>query len=121
MSQVRLDKIWQPQAVLPYILKDLRAKVEAITPVHAIYLFGSRGRIPIAKWNTLDGKDWDVLMVADFPITNTHVWTHQGNYYVDLKVTSSKLFKARPNKQKLLELYPQLPDALKEYLNNIKT
>jgi len=90
MSIVRLDMIWQPEAVLPYLLHTLKAKVETITPVKAMYLFGSRSRVGLDQWHTLEGKDWDIYIVCDFPIVNTRIWGRDIGYYLDIVITTQK-------------------------------
>jgi hypothetical protein len=91
MSQVKTDRIWQHNFVLPYILNELKQKIEAITPIHTIYLTGSR----------------DVLVVCDFPIINTAVWTRELNYHIDLIITNATKAEALlRNAQMAIELYP---------------
>jgi predicted nucleotidyltransferase len=107
MSQVKTDRIWQHNTVLPYILHELRQKIEAITPIHKIYLTGSRARTPVANWGALEGKDWDILVVCDFPIINTVVWTEDMNYHIDLVITNrAKAEALLHNAQRAIELYP---------------
>jgi hypothetical protein len=107
MSQVKTDRIWQHNFVLPYIIQQLRQKIEAITPIHTIYLTGSRARTPVADWDVLQGKDWDVLVVCDFPIINTTVWTRDLNYHIDLVITNATKAEALlRNAQTVIELYP---------------
>ena len=90
MSAVRYDKIWQPKIVLPYLIHTLKTQIETITPVHAIYLFGSRSKISLEQWGILEGKDWDVYIVCDFPIVNTRIWGRDLGYYLDIVVTTQK-------------------------------
>lgn len=90
MSKVKWEAIWQHDKVLPYILNDIKEKVEKITPVHKIYLFGSRAKIPVEEWGKLEGKDWDIVVQAGFGITNTHGWTSEKNYHIDLYVFGEK-------------------------------
>jgi hypothetical protein len=107
MSQVKHNMIWQHNTVLPYILGQLRQTIEAITPVQAIYLYGSRAYTPVQEWAKHDGKDWDVLVVCHFAIINTKVWTIEKNYYIDLTVAEAK--KAASFLQQhshAIELYP---------------
>jgi hypothetical protein len=107
MSQVKKERIWQHNTVLPYILHELRQKIEAITPIHNIYLTGSRARVPAEEWGELEGKDWDILVVCDFPIINTAVWTTGMNYHIDLIVTNPRKAAALLlNARKVIELYP---------------
>ncbi|GGB80306.1 hypothetical protein GCM10007424_20520 [Flavobacterium suaedae] len=107
MSRRKLDLIWQHDKVLPYLFDELKSKIELISPVHTIYLYGSRARKPITEWNSLTGKDWDIVIVCDFPIINTKAWTTDLNYHIDLKITDEKgaldFFKYM-NYQ--IELYP---------------
>lgn len=91
---MRLDMIWQPEQVLPYLLHTLKAKVGTITPVKAIYLFGSRSRVGLEEWHTLEGKDWDIYIVCDFPIVNTRIWGRDLGYYMDVVVTTQKRIDA---------------------------
>lgn len=108
MSIVRLNSIWQHDKVLPYLFGELKEKIEAITPIEQIYLFGSRAKIQVENWHQLDGKDWDILVIGKFPIINTHVWTWDKNYNIDLKITGPD---GRDNFIKynlpLIELYPE--------------
>ncbi len=107
MSQVKLDLIWQHNRVLPYIFGSLQEKITGITPVHKIYLIGSRAYTPLAKWPVLDGKDWDIIVVCDFAIVNTDTWTTGAGYYIDLLVINpqraARLLKNSPH---AIELYP---------------
>jgi predicted nucleotidyltransferase len=108
MSQVNTSRIWQHNLVLPYILYELRNKIEVISPVRAIYLFGSRARMPATEWDVLEGKDWDILVVCDFKIINTSVWTRDLNYHIDLIVADrQKAAVLLQHTQKKIELYPQ--------------
>ncbi|MEZ0007242.1 hypothetical protein ABH942_002621 [Flavobacterium sp. 28YEA47A] len=107
MSQIKAEAIWQHELVLPYILKDLKAKVDVITPVRAIYLYGSRSRIMPKDWHLLEGKDWDIMMICDFPIVNTHVWTTNLNYHIDLTITTAgKIKDLLERNNSIIELYP---------------
>lgn len=85
MSRVKLEVIWQHEKVLPYILTTLKDKISEITAVEKIFLFGSRGRVPFEEWDTLEGKDWDVLVQAKCKLKNAHVLLDK-DYYVDLLV-----------------------------------
>lgn len=87
MSNRMKGLIWQHERVLPYLFGDLKQKIERITPIEQIFLYGSRARLPFVKWNELEGKDWDILVICKFPIINTKVWTTNLRYYIDLKVT----------------------------------
>ncbi|WP_046756131.1 hypothetical protein [Kordia jejudonensis] len=117
MSTVQLAMIWQPEKVLPYILHELKRTVEKISPVHKIYLYGSRAKTPITDWNTLDGKDWDIIMVCNFPIINTHIWTTARNYHVDLSIISKQQADELLKHNKyLVELFPS--DEFIRHFNN---
>ena len=107
MSQVKMETIWQHHKVLPYILNDLKQKIETITPVLGIYLYGSRAKTPYKKWTILNGKDWDIMVICAFPIVNTHIWTTYLNYHIDLKViTQNKCDFFKHHQQTMIELYP---------------
>lgn len=107
MSQIKAEAIWQHEFVLPYILKDLKAKVDAITPVRAIYLFGSRGKVAPKDWSVLEGKDWDIMMVCDFPIVNSQLWTTALNYHIDLIITTEhKIKNFLQSNTSIVELFP---------------
>ena len=110
------NRIWQHNTVLPYILGGLRHKIEVITPVHKIYLTGSRARTVVANWSLLEGKDWDIIVVCDFPIVNARVWTWDLNYHIDLIVTTQD--KAAVYLQNAIELYPV--NCLQMGLNRIE-
>ncbi|WP_430411856.1 hypothetical protein [Kordia sp.] len=117
MSTIQLEMIWQPEKVLPYILHELKQYVERITPVHQIYLYGSRAKTPIQDWNKLDGKDWDIIMVCNFPIINTHIWTTAKNYHIDLSIISKQQTNdALQHRKHLVELFPS--DSLTVHLND---
>lgn len=107
MGKLKLETIWQHQVVLPYILNDLRQKIENITPVEKIYLFGSRAKTPLEDWHRLEGKDWDIIVQAKCKLTNTQIWTTGKNYHIDLYVVSEEQAKQLlQNTGKTLELYP---------------
>lgn len=108
MSQIRMEMVWQHEQMLPYLLEELKQKIEAITPVRKMYLFGSRARVPFKDWKTLKGKDWDVLVVCDFKIVNTQIWARDANYHLDLMVTDpeGENHFLEYNKN-ILELYPE--------------
>lgn len=89
MSRVKLEAIWQYEKVLPYILTTLKDKINEITAVEKIFLFGSRGRVPFGDWDTLEGKDWDVLVQAKCKLKNAHLLLDK-EYYVDLFVLDEK-------------------------------
>lgn len=113
MSQIKAEAIWQHEFVLPYILNDLKAKVDAITPVRAIYLHGSRGRVVPNNWRQLEGKDWDIMMVCDFPIVNSQLWTTALNYHIDLTITTEyKIKNFLRNNTSVVELFPSYKLAI---------
>jgi hypothetical protein len=115
MSSTQLEMIWQHDKVLPYILNELKQHVEQITPVHQIYLYGSRAKTPMADWTALAGKDWDIIMVCNFPIINTHIWTTGRNYHIDLSVIGkNQATELRQYRKDLVELFPS-----GEYMNSI--
>ena len=98
MSRVKLEAIWQHEKVLSYILTALKDKINEITAVEKIFLFGSRGRIPFEEWDTLEGKDWDVLVQAKCKLKNANVLLDK-DYYVDLLVLDEEnIHKYYPEK-----------------------
>lgn len=114
MSNVQLEMIWQHDNVLPYILNELKQTVARITPVHTIYLYGSRAKTPIQNWDQLAGKDWDIIMVCNFPIINTHIWTTAKNYHIDLSIISKqKAAEMLKYRKDLVELFPKNTLTLK--------
>ncbi len=58
------------------------------------------------SWNQLKGKDWDVVMVCNFPIVNTRIWTIDKGYYIDLTITTELILQKMMQYQKYVELYP---------------
>jgi hypothetical protein len=107
MSKIKLETIWQHEQVLPYILNELKQKIDNITTVQKIYLFGSRAKTPVEDWHTIEGKDWDIIVQAKFKLTNTHIWTTDKNYHIDLYVVSEEQTdKILLNTGKTLELFP---------------
>ena len=106
MSQVNLGMIWQHDIVLPYILNDLKQQIETITPVHKIVVYGSRAKTDIENWSTLRGKDWDIIVVADCPLINTHIWTRDKNYHIDLRIVDIAQANKKLEYIKTKELYP---------------
>jgi predicted nucleotidyltransferase len=78
--------------VLPYILTALKNKIEEITPVEKIFLFGSRSRVPFEKWKELEGKDWDILVQTKFKLRNAYVLVDE-NYHLDLLVLDEERIK----------------------------
>jgi hypothetical protein len=105
MSKVNTGAIWQHEKVLPYILSCLKDKIGSITPVEKILLFGSRGRLPLEKWNELEGKDWDILVQARCKLKNAHVLVDEG-YYVDLLVLNEEQVIKFCNNRLVKELFP---------------
>lgn len=122
MSKVRFDLIWHHRLVMPYILGDLKQQIEKITPVKRILLFGSRSKIAFNDWDTLQGKDWDIIVVTSFPITKTHIWTYEKKYHIDLKIMTesqaSKFIESYPN---IIELYPKNQLSKKRFLKRISS
>ncbi len=122
MSGVRIDMIWQPEAVLPYLFGALKAKIETVSSVAAIYLFGSRARVPVAQWHTLEGKDWDLYVVCDFPMVNTQLWGRDLGYYLDIVViTQEQMKKCLATDPHIQQLYPE--DTLgvcEKYVQKVK-
>ncbi|MGH1518784.1 hypothetical protein [Chryseobacterium sp. JK1] len=106
MSRVKLEAIWQHDQVLPYILTTLKEKIDDITAVEKIFLFGSRGRVPFDEWDTLEGKDWDVLVQAKCKLKNAYVLIDQ-DYYVDLLVLDEKTIKEHYSNNKLTMIFPE--------------
>lgn len=107
MGKLKLETIWQHHKVLPYILNELKQKIENITPVEKIYLFGSRAKTPLEDWHKLDGKDWDIIVQAKCKLTNTQIWTTDKNYHIDLYVVSKEQAKKLlQDTGKTLELFP---------------
>lgn len=116
MSKVKLETIWQHDKVLPYILNELRKKIENITPVEKIYLFGSRAKTPTQDWHRLEGKDWDIIVQAGCKLANTQIWTTGKNYHIDLYVVSEEqATQLLKNTGKTVELFPrnELDELLK--------
>lgn len=106
MSKVKLEAIWQHEKVLPYILTTLKNKIEDITAVEKIFLFGSRGRVPFENWKELEGKDWDILVQAKFKLKNSHVLVDEG-YYVDLFVLDEESIQKYYSQNKLTMIFPE--------------
>lgn len=107
MSRLRTDMVWQPERVLPYLLNELKQKIETITPVQGIWLTGSRARLPIEQWHSLEGKDWDILVQCSFSIVNTEIWTLQQGWYIDLVVANPQKARALlKNAKTPVELFP---------------
>lgn len=97
MSRVKYEAIWQHNKVLPYILTTLKDKIEEITPVEKIFLFGSRGRVPFENWKELEGKDWDVLVQTKFKLKNAQVLVDK-DYHLDLLVLDEERIKTNYSK-----------------------
>ena len=94
--------------MLPYLFGELKEKIESITTIEKIYLFGSRAKTPVKDWDKLNGKDWDIFVIAKFPIKNTEVWTRNLNYHMDLEITNNDgALNFYKNRYKLIELYPE--------------
>lgn len=106
MSKVKLEAIWQHEKVLPYILTTLKNKIEDITAVEKIFLFGSRGRVPFENWKELEGKDWDVLVQAKCKLKNAHVLIDK-EYHLDLLVLDEKSIQKYYSQNKLTMIYPE--------------
>ncbi|WP_126653132.1 hypothetical protein [Chryseobacterium aureum] len=106
MSRVKLGAIWQHDKVLPYILTTLKDKIDDITAVEKIFLFGSRGHIPFDEWNTLEGKDWDVLVQAKCKLKNAHALIDE-DYYLDLLVLDEETIKEHYSKYQLTKIFPE--------------
>ncbi|GEJ47977.1 hypothetical protein [Chryseobacterium sp. ON_d1] len=106
MSQVKPEAIWQHDKVLPYILTTLKDKIDDITAVEKIFLFGSRGRIPFDEWNTLEGKDWDVLVQAKCKLKNAHTLLDK-DYYLDLLVLDEETIQKHYYNNKLTMIFPE--------------
>ncbi len=106
MSRVKLEAIWQHDQVLPYILTTLKEKINDITGVEKIFLFGSRGRVPFEEWNTLEGKDWDLLVQAKCKLKNAHVLLDK-DYYLDLLVLDEETIQKYYYNNKLTMIFPE--------------
>ncbi|MCY1659387.1 hypothetical protein [Chryseobacterium sp. SL1] len=105
MSRVKTESIWQHDKVLPYILTSLKDKINEITAVEKILLFGSRGRLPLERWNELEGKDWDILVQAKYKLKNAHVLVEEG-YHLDLLVLDESQTEKFIRNMKIKELFP---------------
>ncbi|MBB4806833.1 hypothetical protein HNP38_002129 [Chryseobacterium defluvii] len=105
MSQVKPEAIWQHEKVLPYILTRLKDKIDEITAVEKIMLFGSRGKLPPACWNELEGKDWDVLVQAKFRLKNSRVLIDE-DYHLDLLVMDESQTEVFCRGKTVKELFP---------------
>ena len=105
MSQVKPESIWQHDKVLPYILTSLKDKINDITAVEKIIIFGSRGRLPIERWNELQGKDWDILVQARCKVKNAGVLVSE-NYHLDLLVLDKEQVKKFCQNKVTKEIFP---------------
>lgn len=106
MSQVKLGAIWQHEKVLPYILTTLKEKIDDITAVEKIFLFGSRARVPVEQWNELEGKDWDVLVQAKCKLKNAQVLVDK-DYHLDLIVLDEEKINTYYNSNRLRMIFPE--------------
>lgn len=108
MSQVKLEMIWQHDKVLPYILNNLLNNINAISTVHRVILYGSRAKTDIENWDILQGKDWDIIVIANSPIINTDIWTQAKGYHIDLRVINKEQGdKMLAYLEHFKELYPK--------------
>ncbi len=105
MSQVKLGAIWQHDKVLPYILTSLKDKINDITAVEKIFLFGSRARVPMERWHELEGKDWDVLVQAKCKLKNAQVLVDK-EYHLDLLVLDEDKINAYYTSTRLKQIFP---------------
>jgi len=105
MSRVKTESIWQHDKVLPYILTSLKEKINEITAVEKIMLFGSRGRLPLERWNELEGKDWDILVQAKCKLKNAHVLVDKA-YHLDLLVLDENQVKKFTKNMVIKQLFP---------------
>lgn len=105
MSRVKTESIWQHDKVLPYILTSLKDRINEITAVEKIILFGSRGRLPLESWNELEGKDWDILVQAKCKLKNAHVLVEE-DYHLDLLVLDKSQTEKFIQNMKTKELFP---------------
>lgn len=105
MSRLKPESIWQHENVLPYILTSLKDKINEITPVEKILLFGSRGRLPLERWNELEGKDWDVLVQTKCKLKNARVLLDE-DYHLDILVLDESQTKKFTENMVTKELFP---------------
>ncbi|MBB4807242.1 putative nucleotidyltransferase [Chryseobacterium defluvii] len=105
MSQVKPKAIWQHDKVLPYILSRLKDKINEITAVEKIMLFGSRGRLALERWNELEGKDWDILVQARCKLKNAAVLVDE-NYHLDLLVLDEHQVQKFTGNMTIKQIYP---------------
>jgi hypothetical protein len=73
--------------------------------VEKILLFGSRGRLPVERWNELEGKDWDIVVQAGCKLKNANVLVDEG-YHVDLVVLNEEQVNKFCQNRLVRELYP---------------
>jgi len=105
MSRLKPESIWQHENMLPYILTSLKDKINEITTVEKILLFGSRGRLPLERWNELEGKDWDILVQAGCKLKNARVLLDE-EYHLDLLVLDENQTKKFTENMVTKELFP---------------
>ncbi|WP_143883180.1 hypothetical protein [Chryseobacterium binzhouense] len=105
MSRIKPEAIWQHESVLPYILTRLKDKINEITAVEKILLFGSRGRLPLESWNELEGKDWDVLVQAMCKLKNARVLLDE-EYHLDLLVLDESQTEKFTENMTTKQLFP---------------
>lgn len=105
MSRLKPEYIWQHEKVLPYILTSLKDKINEITAVEKILLFGSRGRLPLERWNELEGKDWDVLVQAKCKLKNARVLLDE-EYHLDLLVLDESQTEKFTENMTIKQLFP---------------
>lgn len=105
MSRIKPGAIWQHGKVLPYILTSLKDKINDMTAVEKIILFGSRGRIPVERWDELEGKDWDIVVQARCKLRNAHILVDEG-YHLDLLVLDGAQTEEFTENMTIKELFP---------------
>ena len=120
MSRLRPDLITDPALVIPFLKKLFE---ETLLPFRAekMYLVGSRGRTPLEQWGTLEGKDYDILIVTPAKITNTKIWTLTQSYYIEINCnTNYRIQSIRKNNYggdgAGIELFPNTPDEFKSFI-----
>lgn len=113
--------IWQHDKVLPYILTSLKDKINKITAVEKIILFGSRGRLPVERWNELEGKDWDIVVQAQCKLRNAHILVDE-DYHLDLLVLNKDQIEKFTENMTTKEIFPvnELECLTKKSLGNGK-
>ncbi|UWX59773.1 hypothetical protein N0B40_15300 [Chryseobacterium oranimense] len=105
MSRIKTESIWQHDKVLPYILTSLKEKINEITAVEKIMLFGSRGRLPLECWNELEGKDWDILVQTKCKLKNAHILVDKA-YHLDLLVLDENQVQKFTENMMIKQLFP---------------